>query len=91
MNYLNHLGKVNANTHSKIREQVIENVKNLMHKLIEQVPIDWAADQLGRKFMRDALPPVLKRHENDRSCRHDGDHLVNGTIQNRYIDIYSLL
>lgn len=52
--------------------------------MIDYVDIDTAADELGRKFMYDSLPPVPTDEEKAVSCRGDGDYLSGGKVYNRY-------
>lgn len=67
------------------RTQVISTVKTLLLKMLDHLDVDTAADQLGRKFMYDSLPPVLTNEEKLCSVRNDGEFLVDGKVHNRYI------
>lgn len=82
LNYLKHVGLVNSDKKTSERKQILNNVKELMHKLVDYVSVDTAADQLGRKFMYEALPPNLASHEKQRSSKEDGDRMENGVVKN---------
>jgi len=67
------------------REEFIAKVKQLMTKLIEHAPIDAACDQLGKKLMRDVLPPALELSEKARTVVGDGEkwNSSKNTVVNR--------
>jgi hypothetical protein len=44
-----------------------------MGKLFDYAPVDAAVDQLGKKLMRDALPPALEEGEKSRTVHGDGE------------------
>lgn len=90
VNYLKALGSVNSQKIDYRRGVVIENVKNLLRKLIDSenddsitACIDEAADHLGRKLMRDSMPPVMSKGEAERTCKLDGNLLKGGAVVNR--------
>jgi len=59
-NYLDFMGVAyQDNDDDEDRQAFIAHMKTLWDKLFDQLPLDGAADQLGIKFHRDALPPVL--------------------------------
>lgn len=66
------------------RRKMLLTVKHLMAKMIDHIDINMAADQLGRKFMYDSLPPVLTNEEKLHTVRNDGEVLVDGKVFNRY-------
>jgi len=72
-------------TNSSAREQFIAKVKQLMTKLIDHAPIDAACDQLGKKLMRDVLPPALELSEKARTVVGDGEkwNSSKNTVVNR--------
>lgn len=82
--YLNHLG-VTSKPNSAIKRDVAGRVTQLMTKLLKYIDVDTAADELGRKFMYDSVPPVLNSDEEDHSVRGDGEYLEKGKVHNRYI------
>ena len=58
-NYLNYMGIVHSDAISQERTTFIEKLKNLTGKLFSYAPVDAAVDQMGKKFMHDAMPPIL--------------------------------
>ncbi|XP_022914586.2 ribosomal oxygenase 1 [Onthophagus taurus] len=83
LQYLKHVGLANNKIKSNTRTEIIQTVKNLIGKLSEYVSVDNGADQLGRKFMYDSLPPQLTESERVRTCKQDGDFLTNGKVVSR--------
>ncbi|KAL1494507.1 hypothetical protein ABEB36_010094 [Hypothenemus hampei] len=83
LNYLKHVGVVNKNDKSNKRKLIMEKIKCLMTDLLKYVDVDEAADQLGRKFMHDAMPPLYSQEEALHSCKYDGDFMKNGRVFNR--------
>ncbi|EFA02272.1 ribosomal oxygenase 1 [Tribolium castaneum] len=80
LNYLKDFGLAAG---SKNRKFVTSKIKDLMNSLINYVDIDSAADQLGKKFMHDSMPPVLTKSEAERSSKADGPVLKDGVVKNR--------
>ncbi|XP_050311214.1 ribosomal oxygenase 1 [Anthonomus grandis grandis] len=83
LNYLKHLGVVNKSEKSAKRELIVKQVKSLMGKLVDYLDVDGAADQLGRKFMHDAMPPLYSKEEAENSSKFDGDFMEMGKVYNR--------
>lgn len=83
LNYLKHLGIVNQNDPSTKREFMVNKVKSLIESLVNYIDVDVGADNLGRKFMHDAMPPLYSNEEAERSSKFDGDFLRNGKVFNR--------
>ena len=44
---------------SSERKAFLRKVEQLMMKLLSHAPVDGAADQLGKRFIHDTLPPVF--------------------------------
>lgn len=84
LNYLKHVGIVNKNDKSKRRDLIIDKVKSLVSALVNYIDVDAAADNLGRKFMHDAMPPLYSQEEARHSSKYDGDFMRNGRVFNRY-------
>lgn len=85
LNYLKHLGAVNQGDNSDKRKCIINKVKSLVGTLVDYIDVDSAADNLGRKFMYDAMPPLYSTEEAEHSCLYDGDVMKNGKVFNRYL------
>nr|XP_023028175.1 ribosomal oxygenase 1-like [Leptinotarsa decemlineata] len=83
LNFLKHTGHVNRKAKSQKRSAIKANVQKLMKSLSKHVDIDQAADQLGRKFMYDSLPPVLSKQEVNYTSKYDGDFMKDGKVFNR--------
>jgi len=62
--YLDYMGVVHAdNAEHPARQMFLERVENLVRRVMENLPVDAAADQLGSRFIRQRLPiakPQLK-------------------------------
>lgn len=54
-----------------------------MHRLVDFLDVDDAADQMGRKFMYDAVPPVYYGKVLKHSVKGDGERMENGKVLNR--------
>lgn len=63
IDYLDHLGLVHCDSKSENRKQILSKFTYLMKKLLDYCPVDAAADQMGKSFMHDALPPCLTSGE----------------------------
>lgn len=80
---MRHLGSVNHNQDSNLKRQILKKIDNLLNKLKEHINVDDAVDELGRKFMHDAMPPFLLDGEVCRTSKEDGERLINGQVVNR--------
>ncbi|XKL62275.1 hypothetical protein PGB90_002108 [Kerria lacca] len=63
LHYLKVAGLGRVKECRKARAKIKNNVKTLINKLTDHVYIDAAIDQLGTRFLYDALPPVLTEDE----------------------------
>ena len=63
LDYLNAAGLTKSRKHKKTKAMMEDKLKSLICKLADHMQIDAAVDQLGSKFMYDALPPVLTEGE----------------------------
>lgn len=59
LDYLKAVGFAAKQSHKSLRARINTKVKSLLYEIADYVNIDSAADQLGVKFLYDALPPVL--------------------------------
>lgn len=66
LNIWSNLGVVFSDISSKERDQVFRNCRELLKKVVANLPIDEAVDQLAKKFQHEALPPDLTPAE---KCR----------------------
>lgn len=82
LHYLKSCGAVNKQ-HSQQKMNVKARIQDLMQSLVEYIDIDNAADQLGRKFMRDSMAPVLSKFETEHTSKLDGPYLDKGEVHNR--------
>ncbi|KAK0180287.1 hypothetical protein PV327_005947 [Microctonus hyperodae] len=86
LNYLNKLGCVfkDQNKDEEFRKNFIEKTKLLLHKVIENIDIDAAVDEMAMGHVHDFLPPVLTPMELECSILEDGERMgANGAIENR--------
>lgn len=84
LQYLKYAGEANRDVNSDIKSVFKKTVEKLVKKLVDYVDVDGAVDQLGRKFMRDALPPVFSTEEKLCTVKKDGEYLLDGKVMNRY-------
>uniref|UniRef100_A0A6P7FY85 Bifunctional lysine-specific demethylase and histidyl-hydroxylase n=1 Tax=Diabrotica virgifera virgifera TaxID=50390 RepID=A0A6P7FY85_DIAVI len=83
LNYLKHTGYVNRNIISEERLNIKAEIEKLFDSLRDYIDIDKAADQLGRRFMYDSMPPTLSKQEVCHTSKYDGDIMKDGKIFNR--------
>jgi len=75
--------------HSTTKDKTIIKKRNEFHKVLGslvqdllKVPCDYAADQVGKKFMCDSLPPFINSKEKERSVYGGGEFMSNGHVYN---------
>ena len=66
INYLSHLGVAHSDSDTPMRREFMERIRQLMGRLFDFAPVDAAADQMGKRFVRDSLPPYLTPDESNR-------------------------
>ena len=71
--YLSNLGIAHSDQDTKPRRDFLTKVSSLMGKLVHYASIDGAADQMGKQFMHNALPPYLSSKESARSVASGGE------------------
>lgn len=76
------MGVVNSEKETPERSAFIETFTELMRKLVEQAPVDEAADAMGAQFIHTSLPPLLMRNQNERTAFGDGEKWTGGKIVN---------
>lgn len=81
--YLNYMGVAHNDQECGERDAFLMKIRNLFGKLIEHLPIDAAADQMGKKFLNQALPPKLTKEEKQCSIHGNGENWHNGGILQR--------
>ncbi|KAF0311296.1 Ribosomal oxygenase 1 [Amphibalanus amphitrite] len=59
--FLGHAGIVNDESTSTQRKELLDTARRLVTRLADFLPVDAAVDQMGKQFMRDALPPCLSK------------------------------
>ncbi|KAF7998527.1 hypothetical protein HCN44_010935 [Aphidius gifuensis] len=84
LNYLNEIGSVHSKKNTEFRQKFIKNTKDLLHKMIDMIDIDKAADQIAKNHIHDFLPPVLAPIELECSALQDGERMIEqGVVVNR--------
>lgn len=83
MHYLSHLGLVHSDKNTKNRTEFLSKLQELMAKMVTYAPVDAAADQLGKRFIHDSLPPFLRKWEMERTMLDDGETIKNGVVVNQ--------
>ena len=66
LNYLSHLGVAHSDANTPMRRDFMERIRQLMSRLYQYAPIDAAVDQMGKRFVRDQLPPYITQDETNR-------------------------
>ena len=63
LDYLSYMGLVHSDNNDiqkmDLRKLFREKARFLMDFLADMLPLDSAADQMGKKLIHDALPPIL--------------------------------
>lgn len=84
IDYLHEIGNVHSDNDSEFRKKFIENAKKLMHKMIDSIDVDKAADQMAKGHIHDFLPPMLAPVELECSVLQDGERMIaQGAVINR--------
>jgi len=78
INYLNHLGVAHSDSDTPMRVEFMERIQLLMGRLFDFAPVDAAVDQMGKRFMRDTLPPYLTAEEANRCVENGGERWHSG-------------
>lgn len=86
LDYLSFMGlaaskKKDSATLSKRKDFKVA-LKRLVAK-VGDIDADDGADEMGKKFIWDSLPPYLTRKEKDKTVIEDGEFLINGKVKNR--------
>jgi len=83
--FLSYMGLAHADSNDK----TITKKRNEFHKLVGslvqellKVPSDFAADQVGKKFICDSLPPFINSNEKERTVYGGGEFMINGRVFN---------
>ncbi|XP_043188225.1 ribosomal oxygenase 1-like isoform X1 [Amphibalanus amphitrite] len=79
--FLGHAGIVNDESSSTQRKELLDTARRLVTRLADFLPVDAAVDQMGKQFMRDALPPCLSKDERCRSVHEDGERWADGAVR----------
>ncbi|OAD57531.1 Lysine-specific demethylase NO66 [Eufriesea mexicana] len=77
-------GYVHSETQNNIKDEFKEKIKHFLHKLVEYIDIDTAADLMAKNHIHDFLPPILSETEQKCSAVQDGERMTeNGIVENR--------
>ncbi|KAF2884100.1 hypothetical protein ILUMI_22068 [Ignelater luminosus] len=83
LQYLKHIGLSNRNSTSNTRNEIQRKIENLFGKMLKYISVDAAADQMGKQFMWDAMPPIPLKEEKVCMVHGDGDKMLNGKVCNK--------
>ncbi|KAB0799651.1 hypothetical protein PPYR_07531 [Photinus pyralis] len=86
LQFLQHSGFANDDRDSEVRTTMKKKVKNLLMKMIDHLDIDSAADELGKQFMWDSMPPIPTKSEKERMMILNSEKMDNGKIYDK-VDI----
>ena len=67
LNFHQTMGLVFSENDSTERNELRAKVKSLFDKIFDHASVDDAADQMGKKFQTDALPPYISKEEKQRT------------------------
>lgn len=80
----NHFGLVHSDSNTPRRIEIMDHLKILFNKLATHLTCDDSVDQVAKKFMHDALPPVLSEQERQLTVYGDGDKMTkDGIVKDR--------
>ncbi|CAD5123363.1 DgyrCDS11720 [Dimorphilus gyrociliatus] len=71
--YLNYMGVAHSDLTDQRRTKFLRRLESLMTKLLSHAPVDETADQMGKQFCQDTLPPVLTDEEKIRTVHGHGE------------------
>lgn len=71
--YLRFMGVSNCDVDSQERRDFLERIQDLISRLFNHAPVDAGVDQMGKRLMRDVLPPYLTPSEAKRCVEADGE------------------
>ncbi|KAK2706655.1 hypothetical protein QYM36_014639 [Artemia franciscana] len=87
LDYLSYMGLVHSDNNDiqkmDLRKLFREKARFLMDFLADMLPLDSAADQMGKKLIHDALPPILSHDERVRTIYNGGEHWEDNDVVNR--------
>ncbi|KAK5643293.1 hypothetical protein RI129_007138 [Pyrocoelia pectoralis] len=83
LQYLQHCGFANDDCDSKMRMTLKKKVKRLLTKMIDHLDIDSAADELGKQFMWDSMPPIPTKNEREHMMILNGEKIDKGKIYDK--------
>ncbi|XP_011303918.1 bifunctional lysine-specific demethylase and histidyl-hydroxylase NO66 [Fopius arisanus] len=83
LGYLRDVGSAYAGRDSNTRRMMMEKTRELLHRMIEKIDLDKAADEMAKGHIHDYLPPVLAPVELQCSVCEDGERMVGAKVVNR--------
>lgn len=83
LQYLQHCGFANDDCDSEMRMTLKKKVKRLLTKMIDHLDIDSAADELGKQFMWDSMPPIPTKSEREHMMILNGEKIDKGKIYDK--------
>ena len=66
LDFLSYMGNAHCGSDSSKRREFIQRVTELTSRMITMSSVDNGADQIGKKFIHDTLPPYLTLSESKR-------------------------
>ncbi|XP_077302676.1 bifunctional lysine-specific demethylase and histidyl-hydroxylase NO66 isoform X2 [Arctopsyche grandis] len=78
------LGLIHSDSKSPRRKEIFNQINTLLGRLTKHLPCDYAADEVFKGFVHDALPPIIPENERHLTVFGDSDRInVNGVLKNR--------
>ncbi|XP_059480956.1 ribosomal oxygenase 1 [Neocloeon triangulifer] len=80
LDYLQYMGIAHCEQESSKRTEFISKLKMLTEKLFSYAPVDAAADQMGKDYLLDILPPNLREDEIQRMSVNASVRMEDGIL-----------
>lgn len=77
-NYLEYVGVAHSDRSEPRRTEFFDRLGQMMSKVLERAVVDACADQMGKQYIHDCLPPLLNKAEKSRSIHGTKECWKNG-------------
>ncbi|CAH0682959.1 unnamed protein product [Spodoptera exigua] len=82
-----HFGLVHSDSKTPRRQEITKLIMSIFDKVKKCLPIDDAVDQMHKKYLHAALPPVLSDQETSVTVFGDSDMMVENGVVTRRVEI----
>lgn len=80
LNIASHVGQLHKNKNTQERKEFVNKVKEMLHKLVDNISVDNGIDLMQKKFQWDAMPPFLTQEEQKRTIYGIKPEFKNGNV-----------